>query len=339
MRTTMNILGLCFISFCWFSCKEGPKFDSQNKSAQAKDVKPAAADDSEDAEAAQAALEPVPIGGAYLACRYEVVEDNGEVWCRLEENSQPVFVNSSPTLENWVFTQNDVPYDTTPQALDTSSGWQWAISIPKDIRVDVALDIFVNGMRYHFNATISSIPPDDDDNSGPGSGTTPAAPLQDKRYAYGGSASFVVDNNPLSFAAPESCQATEGGNTAPDPTLPNLRFFLKAQSFHFPFKVSKDSLLTISLDEVCGQTRPIHYAELLGPGVNIRAAIPIGAKKVVVTRGTGLPPGDYEVRVHYVPRNFADLQAQESFAFGRMILESSSELVPGRAYTNNNKPD
>lgn len=338
MRTTMKFLGLCFISLCWFSCKEGPKFDSRNKSAQAKDVKPAVDEDSEDAEAAQAALEPVPIGGAYLACRYEVVEDNGEVWCRLEENSQPVFVNSSPTLENWVFTQNDVPYDATPQALDTSSGWQWAIKIPKDILVDVALDIFVDGMRYHFNTTISSLPPDDD-NSGPGSGTTPAAPLQDKRYAYGGSASFVVDNNPFSLAAPESCRPAEGGNTAPDPTLPNLRLFLKAQSFHFPFKMSKDSLLTVSLDEVCGQMRPIHYAELLGPGVNIRAAIPIGAKKVVVTRGTALPPGDYEVRVHYVPRSLSDLQIQESFAFGKMILESSSELVPGRAYTNNNKPD
>jgi hypothetical protein len=114
---------------------------------------------------------------------------------------------------------------------------------------------------------------------------------------------------------------------------------LKAQSFHFPFKMTKDSLLTVSLDEVCGQTRPIHYAELLGPGVNIRAAIPLGAKKVVVTKGTTLPPGDYEVRVHFVPRSFADLQNPESFAFGKMVLESSGELTPGRAYTNNNKPE
>jgi hypothetical protein len=335
MRATMKILGICFISLAWSSCKEGPKFDNHNKSAQAKDVKPAD-DESEDAEAAQAALEPVPIGGAYLTCRYEVIEDNGEVWCRLEENNQPVLVNSSPTLENWVFTQNDIPYDATPAALDPSSGWQWSIKIPQDISVDVSLDIFVNGVRYHFNTSISSMPPNDDDDD---SGTGTAAPVQDKRYAYGGSASFVVDNNPFSFAAPETCLPPDEANTAPDPTLPNLRFFLKAQSFHFPFKMEKDSLVTISLDEICGQMRPIHYAELLGLGVNIRAAIPIGAKKVVVTKGTALPPGDYEVRVHFVPRSFADLQTQESFAFGKMILESNNELIPGRAYLNNKKPD
>jgi hypothetical protein len=59
----------------------------------------------------------------------------------------------------------------------------------------------------------------------------------------------------------------------------------------------------------------------LGPGVNIRAVIPIGAKTVEVTKSTTLPPGDYEVRVHYVPRSFADLQSPESFAFGKMILD------------------
>lgn len=334
MRTTMSVLGICLISLCWYGCKEVPKFDSRNKAAQAKDVKPAD-DESEDAEATQAALEPVPIGGAYLACRYEVVPDNSEVWCRLEENNQPVLVNSSPTLENWVFTQNDVPYDATPKALDPTSGWQWAIAIPQDISVDVSLDIFLDGIRYHFSTTISSQPSGDDDD---GAGTMTPAALQDKRYAYGRTASFVVDNNPFSLEAPASCLPPEANET-PDPSLPNLRLFLKAQSFHFPFKMTTDSLLTVSLDEVCGQTRPIHYAELLGPGVNIRAAIPVGAKKVVVTKGTTLPPGDYEVRVHFVPRSFADLQTPESFAFGKMVLESSSELTPGRAYTNNNKPE
>ncbi len=336
MRTTVNVLGICFISLCWSSCKDGPKFDSRNKSAQAKDVKPAE-DESEDAEAAQAALEPVPIGGAYLACLYEVVEDNGEVWCRLEENQQPVLVKSLPTLENWVFTQNSVPYDAIPLALDPATGWQWSIKIPQDTSVDVALDIFLNGMRYHFDTTISSILPNDDDNSGEGKASTPApAPLQDKRYAYGGTASFVVDNNPFSLAAPESCLPADR-TAPPDPTLPNLRLFLKAQSFHFPFKVNKESLVTVNLDEVCGQTRPIHYAELIGPGVNIRAAIPIGARKVVVTKSIILSPGDYEVRVHYEPRTTADLLNPESFAFGKMILESSLELTPGRAYTNNSK--
>lgn len=335
MRTAMNILGICWISLCWSACKEGPKFDSPNKSAQAKDVKPAE-DESEDAEAAQAALEPVPIGGAYLACLYEVTPDNGEVWCRLEENKQPVLVKSSSTLENWVFTQNDVPYDASPIALDPATGWQWAIKIPEDTKVDVALDIFLNGIRYHFNTSISSVPPSDDDGDDSTAGT-PAAPAS-LRYAYGGTASFVVDNDPFSLLAPHSClPPTE--NSPPDPTLPNLRFFLKARSFHFPFKANKDSLLTISLDEICGQTRPIHFAEILGPGVNIRTAIPLGARKVVVTKGTTLPPGDYEVRVLFVPRSFADLQNPESFAFGKVILESSNELTPGRAYTNNNKPN
>jgi len=337
MRTTTKILGLCFISLCWSSCKEGPKFDSQRKSAQAKDIKPADDADSEDAEAAQQqALEPVPIGGAYLTCRYEVVESNDEVWCRLEENQQPILVQTVPSLENWVFTQNAVPYDAAPFALDPSTGWQWAIKIPQDSNIDVSLDIFLDGIRYHFNTTISTVPPSDDNDGTVG--TAPPVALQDKRYAYGNTASFVVDNNPFSLAAPESCHPPEEA-TKPDPTLPNLRFFLKAQSFTFPFKITQDSILTVTVDEICGQTRPIHYAEIRGVGVDIRAAIAVGAKKVLVTKGTTLPPGDYEVKVHYVPRSFADLQSPESFAFGKVVLESSSELIPGRAYTNNNKPD
>lgn len=335
MRTTMNILGLCFISLCWSNCKEGPKFDDPRKSAQAKDIKPADdKGDSEDAEAAQQALEPVPIGGAYLTCRYEVVESSGEVWCRLEENEQPVLVNSKPTLENWVFTQNNVPYDATPKSLDPSTGWQWAISIPQNTSVEVSLDIFLNGLRYHYNSTISSVPPEDADDS-----LTPPVALQDKRYAYGNGASFVVDNNPFSLAAPQSCLPPEGAETKPDPTLPDLRFFLKAMSFTFPFKVVKDTVLTVIVDEICGQMQPIHYAELRGIGVDIRAQIPIGAKKITLIKSANLPAGDYEVKVHFIPRSFADLQRQESFAFGKMALESSSELVPGRAYANDRKPE
>jgi hypothetical protein len=339
MRTTLKILGIGFISLCWSGCKDAPKFDNSNKAAQAKEIKPAD-EASEDAEATQAALEPVPIGGAYLACRFEVITDNNEVWCRLEENEQPVLVNSSPTLENWVFTQNNVPYDATPSALDPSTGWQWAIKIPQDISVDVSLDIFINGMRFHFSTTISSMPPTEDEirSRMPGSG-----PSRDRRYAYGGNASFVVDNNPFSLEAPASClppeEEEDDEDVPPDPSLPNMRFFVKAQSFHFPFKMAADNILSISLAEICGQTRPIHYAELLGPGVNIRAPIPVGAKHVVVAQSTTLPPGDYEVRVHFVPRSFADLQSPESFAFGKLLLESSGELTPGRAYINNKKPD
>lgn len=335
MRTTMRVLGICFISLCWSSCKEVPKFDSRGKSAQAKEIKPDE-DKDEDAEAMQQqALEPVPIGGAYLACRYEVVESNDEVWCRLEENEQPVLVNSLPTLENWVFTQNQVPYDASPFALDPSTGWQWGIKIPQDSNVDVSLDIFLDGVRYHFNTTISTMPPSDDDSDT----STTSAPLQDKRYAYGNSASFVVDNNPFSLSAPASCRPPDK-ETNPDPSLPDLRFFLKALSFTFPFKVAKDaSLVTITLDEVCGQTRPIHYAELRGVTVDVRVPIPIGAKKVVVTKSLTMAAGDYEVEVHYVPRSIADLQTPEGFAFGKLVLESSGELVPGRAYANDKKPE
>ncbi|WP_218110168.1 hypothetical protein [Oligoflexus tunisiensis] len=329
----MRILGICFISLGWFSCKDEPKFDNPGESAQVKDLRPQDQIDSEDAEAAQQALEPVPIGGAYLTCRYEVVESNGEVWCRLEENDQPVLVETLPTLENWVFTQNDVPYDAAPFALDPATGWQWAIKIPKDNQVEVALDIFLDGVRYHFSTTISTLPPSEVEETS----DTPAT-LQDKRYAYGNTASFVVDTNPFSFAAPQSCQQPEGENAKPDPTLPNLRLFLKAQKFTFPFKVTADSLLTVTVDEICGQMRPIHYAELRGVGVNFQAPIPVGAKKVSVIKGTTLPPGDYEVVVHYVPRSVADLLNQESFAFGKLVLESSADLVPGRAYRNDEKP-
>jgi hypothetical protein len=334
MRATMSVLWLCFISLGWSSCKEGPKFDDPHKSAQAKELKaPDDKGDSEDAEAAQQALEPVPIGGAYLTCRYEVVESNGEVWCRLEENDQPVLVKTQPTLENWVFMQNEVPYDATPFALDPSTGWQWAIKIPQDNRVDVSLDIFLNGERYHFSATISSMPPADDtldDEQTP-------PPVQDKRYAYGNGASFVIDINPFSLAAPKSCLPPEGEAKKPDPTLPDLRFFLKGQSFTFPFKVVNDSVLTVNLDEVCGQMQPIHYAELQGVGINIRAAIPVGAKKITVAKSTALPAGDYELKVHIVPRSLNDLLNPESFAFGKVVLESSAELVPGRAYANEKK--
>src|SRR3954471_8614393 len=105
MKTHKGILGIVLISLFWFSCKDGPKFDKHPKSAPTKDAEPAEAD-SEDADASQQqALEPIAIGGAYLTCLYQVVENNGEVWCRLEENQQPVHVDSVATLENWVFMQ------------------------------------------------------------------------------------------------------------------------------------------------------------------------------------------------------------------------------------------
>jgi hypothetical protein len=337
MRLTMTFLGICFISLGCFSCKDQPKFDNTARSAQARDLKPSDPIDSDDSEAAQQALEPVPIGGAYLNCRYEVVASNGEVWCRLEENEQPILVESVPTLENWVFTQNEIPYDAVPFSLDPSTGWQWAIKIPQDNLVDVALDIFLDGIRYHFSTTISTMPPSPEDE------TTTDAPvnLQSKRYAYGNAASFVVDTNPFSFATPQSCQQPAGENSRPDPSLPDLRLFLKGQKFTFPFKVTADSLLTVTVDEICGQMLPIHFAELrgLGVNVNIKAPIPVGAKKVSVIKSTTLPPGDYEVIVHYVPRTIADLLNQESFAFGKLVLESSADLIPGRAYRNDQRPE
>lgn len=331
MRTATKILGLWFISFFWSSCKEGSKFDSQAQSAQAQDIQATNETSNKEAEAAQQqALEPIAIGGAYLSCRYQVVDSNNEVWCRLEENQQPILVKAVATLENWVFTQNTAPYDAQAFALDPSTGWQWAIKIPENSLIDISLDIFLDGIRYHFDARVSTLPPDDDSSDE----TEALQPLQLKRYSYGSTASFVVDNNPFSLTAPEIC-LTLGALTKPDPTLPNLRFFMKAKSFTFPFKITQDSSLTVIVDQICGQTLPIHYAELHGVGVDIRAAIAVDAKKVLVTKGRTLPPGDYEVVVHYVPRSSADLESPESFAFGKVILESSSELIPGRAYTSN----
>lgn len=330
--TSMRLAGLCFLCLIWSQCKEVPKFNKPTKTGQIKEIK---ADDGkdEDAEAAQQqALEPVAIGGAYLACQYEVEPANGEVWCRLEENGEPRLVESQPSLENWVIAQDDVAFDASPYNLDASSGWQWAIKIPKATTLSVVLDIMIDGMPYHFATTISSIAPD---NSGPGKASPPpAATPQGRRYAYGNAASFVVDTNPYSTSAPESCYPAP--TAAPDPLLPDLHFFVKAQKFTFPFLVFKeDSTVTITLDEVCGQMRPIHFADIRGPNnATIRVPIQVGARKVVVIKSQALPVGYYELQVLFEPRSQADLETPERFAFGKVILESSQQLQPGFAFAN-----
>ena len=102
--------------------------------------------------------------------------------------------------------------------------------------------------------------------------------------------------------------------------------------FSFPFKVTKDgSVTSITVDEICGQTRPVHFAELRGPAYASKLEIPIGSKKLSVIKSTPLIAGDYELIIHFVPRSILDLQTPEKFAFGKVVLESSDALIPGHA--------
>ncbi len=329
MQATTRLLGICFVSFVWSGCHGVSKFDSPKKPANAQDLKPDSQDDdsdnSQDADAQQQALEPVAIGGAYLNCRFAAEVSKDEVWCRLEEDNQPVFVENAST-KKWVFTHNSITSDAISSDLDRATGWQWAIKIPEGNAINISLDIFINGMSYHFDTMINAQAETD-------SSSTPATPVNlTNKYAYGGAASFVVDNNPDSLPPPQSC-FTAGATTTPDPTLPNLRNFVKAQSFSFPFAVKEEnSLVTIGMDEVCGQTRPIHYAELFGPGVQIKVQIPVGARKVMVIKNMALPIGFYQVYVHFIPRDLTDIQTPERFAFGKLILESDKQLTPGFAF-------
>jgi|GEM_PF-6625018 len=325
MQEAMKLLVICFIPIMCWSCRDTTKLDGSKKSSQVKDIKADLdkdAKDSRDADSQKQALEPVAIGGAYLNCQYKVT-DNDEVWCRLEEEQKPLFIATSK-VENWVFLQNSIPYPATAFDLDRTTGWQWGIKIPSDQTIAVSLDLLIEGAQYHFDTIIST---GSDDTAVP-----PATQNLTNKYAYGQVASFVVDNNPFSSSAPASClQSTE--TTTPDPSLPNLKFFFKAQQFYFPFKVQEEgSLVTIGVDEICGQMLPIHYAELIGMGLKVTMQIPVGARKVIVSKALALPAGDYQVLVHFVPRTFADLLTPERFAFGKVLLESDKVLQPGHAY-------